>query len=153
MKANALDNPNGFQAMNGPESEGYWAAIEAEMETLLGKNAWVILDREERMNVLPSVWAFKCKRFPDGLVRKLKARFCVRGDCQIDGIDVFDTFAPVVSWQTVRLLLILSIVLGLATTQVDYTAAFVQAELGAHEEVFVEMPRGFKEQGKVLRLK
>jgi Reverse transcriptase (RNA-dependent DNA polymerase) len=105
------------------------------------------------MHVLPSVWAFKCKRFPDGLVRKLKARFCVRGDCQIDGVDVFDTFAPVVSWQTVRLLLILSVVLALATMQVDYTAAFVQAELGEHEEVFVEMPRGFREEGKVLRLK
>lgn len=105
------------------------------------------------MNVLPSVWAFKCKRFPDGLVRKLKARFCVRGDCQIDGVDVFDTFAPVVSWTTVRLLLILSVVLKLSTTQVDYTAAFVQAPLGEHEEVFVEMPRGFKVAGKVLQLK
>lgn len=105
------------------------------------------------MNVLPSVWAFKCKRFPDGLVRKLKARFCVRGDCQIDGVDVFDTFAPVVSWTTVRLLLILSVVLGLSTAQVDYTAAFVQAPLGEGEEVFVEMPRGFKESGKVLQLK
>jgi Reverse transcriptase (RNA-dependent DNA polymerase) len=153
MKANALDNPNWYQAMNGTESDGYWAAMEIEMETLIVKNAWVVLDREERMHVLPSVWAFKCKRFPDGLVRKLKARFCVRGDCQIDGVDVFDTFAPVVSWQTVRLLLILSVVLALATMQVDYTAAFVQAELGEHEEVFVEMPRGFKEEGKVLRLK
>lgn len=105
------------------------------------------------MKVLPSTWAFKCKRFPDGLVRKLKARFCVRGDCQIDGVDVFDTFAPVVSWTTVRLMLILSVVLGLATTQVDYTAAFVQAELPDSEEVYVEMPRGFKESGKVLRLR
>jgi hypothetical protein len=105
------------------------------------------------MHVLPSVWAFKCKRFPDGLVRKLKACFCVRGDCQIDGIDVFDTFAPVVSWQTVQQLLILSVVLALATMQVDYTAAFVQAKLGEHEEVYVEMPRGFKEEGKVLWLK
>jgi hypothetical protein len=88
MKANALDNPNWYQAMNGTEQDGYWAAMESEMEALIVKNAWVILDREERMLVLPSVWAFKCKCFPDGLVRKLKARFCVQGDCQIDGIDV-----------------------------------------------------------------
>jgi hypothetical protein len=66
---------------------------------------------------------------------------------------VFDTFAPVVSWQTVRLLLILLVVLALATMQLDYTAAFVQAELGENEEVYVEMPRGFKEIGKVLCLK
>jgi hypothetical protein len=53
----------------------------------------------------------------------------------------------------VQLLLILSVVLALATMQVDYTAAFLQAKLGEHKEVYVEMPRGFKEEGKVLRLK
>jgi hypothetical protein len=58
-----------------------------------------------------------------------------------------------VSWQTVCLLLILLAVLALATMQVDYTAAFVQAKLGEHEEVYVKMPRGFKEIDKVLCLK
>ena len=62
-------------------------------------------------------------------VRKLKSRFCVRGDKQIEGVDFFDTFAPVVNWTTVRLMLILSIVLGLSTRQVDYTAAFVHAPI------------------------
>ena len=74
-------------------------------------------------------------------VRKLKARFCVRGDQQIEGVDFFDTYAPTVAWSTVRLLLILSVTLGLATKQVDYTLAFVHAEL--EDEVYVEMPRLF----------
>ena len=87
--------------MNGLDSDGYWQGMELELETLLGKDAWAKVDREDDMNVLPSTWAFKCKRFPDGLVQKLKARFCVRGDCQIDGVEVFDTYAPVVSWTTV----------------------------------------------------
>ena len=81
------------------------------------------------MNVLPSTWAFKCKRFPDGLVKKLKARFCVRGDRQREGVDFFETFAPVVSWNTVRLMLVLSLILNLATRQVDYTAAFLHADI------------------------
>ena len=103
------------------------------------------------MNVLPSTWAFKCKRYPDGSVRKLKARFCVRGDKQKEGIDFFETYAPVVSWQTVRLLLILAMKLNLCTKQVDYTAAFVQAPIT--ESVYVEAPRGFSESGnKVLKL-
>jgi hypothetical protein len=75
MKANALDNPNWCQAMNGSESNGYWAAMEIKMETLIVKGTWIVLNREGSMHVLPSVWAFKCKRFPDGLVRKLKACF------------------------------------------------------------------------------
>jgi transposase InsO family protein len=154
MKANALDNPNWHQATTGMDADGYWNAMDKELFTLNAKDAWDEVDRSPEMKVLPSTWAFKCKRFPDGLVKKLKARFCVRGDCQIDGVDVFDTYAPVVSWTTVRLLLVLSISLGLATSQVDYTAAFVQAKLPASDgEIFVEMPRGFSTGGKVLKLK
>jgi hypothetical protein len=46
--------------------------------------------------VLDSTWVFRHKRFPDGSVRKLKARWCVRGDQQVEGVDFFDTYAPVV---------------------------------------------------------
>ena len=56
------------------------------------------------MHVLPSTWAFRCKRFPDGTIKKLKARFCARGDRQLEGVDFFDTYAPVASWSTVRLM-------------------------------------------------
>ena len=166
-KANNEDTPNWHQAVNGPHSDGFWEAMATEIFTLTEKmDAWDVVDREDWMNVLPSTWAFRCKRFPDGLIKKLKARFCVRGDKQLEGIDFFETFAPVVSWTTVRLMLILSLVLGLATRQVDYTAAFLHApidedpdlELMTQEErrrsgVFVEMPKGFSEPGKVLKLK
>jgi Reverse transcriptase (RNA-dependent DNA polymerase) len=166
MKANAEDNPTWDQAMNGPDQAGYWKAMETELATLEEKkNSWEVVERETWMNVLPSTWAFRCKRFPDGTVRKLKARFCVRGDKQKEGVDYFDTFAPVVSWQTVRLMLVLSIILNLSTKQVDYTAAFVHAPIDippnfdkmTDEEkrkigVFVQMPRGFSQYNKVLKL-
>lgn len=57
-----------------------------------------------------------------------------------------------VSWNTVRLLLILSLVLWLATKQVDYTTAFIHAPI-RNKEVYVKMPRGFAQVGRVLRLK
>ena len=31
--------------------------------------SWEVVNREDWMNVLPSTWAFKCKRFPNGDVR------------------------------------------------------------------------------------
>jgi hypothetical protein len=151
-KANSEDNPTWEEAMSGPDHEGYWEACKKEISTLTDdKDAWEEVVREHWMNVLPSTWAFKCKRFPDGRVRKLKARFCVRGDRQIEGVDYFDTFAPVVNWTTVRLMLILSVILGLSTRQVDYTAAFVHAPM--EEDVYIDMPRGFSKPGKCLKLK
>ena len=71
------------------------------------------------MNILPSTWAFKLKRFPDGTVKKFKGRFCARGDKKIEGIDFFETYSPVVQWTTIRLMLILECVLGLHSKQGD----------------------------------
>ena len=153
-KANSEDNPNWEQAMNGPLKKGYWEAAVKEIETLQEMDVWDVVPKTSKMNVLPSTWAFKCKRFPDGTVRKLKGRFCVRGDRQKDGVDFDsdDIYAPVVSWQTVRLLLILSLVLGLETKQVDYTAAITHAPIG-DKEVYCDMPQGFKKDRHVLKLK
>ncbi|CAB9526109.1 expressed unknown protein [Seminavis robusta] len=165
-KANDPDTPNWEEAMNSPEKDGFWKACEKEIDTLKSMRVWDEVPRKSWMNVLPGTWAFRIKRFPTGLVRKLKARFCARGDKQIHGVDFFETYAPVVNWTTVRLLLILSVQLGLATRQVDYTAAFVHADIDnppgydlmseeekARQGVYVEMPRGFAKDGKVLRLR
>lgn len=112
---------------------------------------WSIIDFAPGMNVLCSVWALKVKRYPDGSVKKFKARFCVRGFEQRHGVDFWDTYAPVVSWTTVRLLLVLSIILNLSSKHVDYATAFVQAPV--EENIYVEMPREYKQPGKVLKLK
>jgi hypothetical protein len=52
------------------------------------------------MNDLPSTWAFKIKWFPDGTVKKFKVHFCACGDQQKEGINFFETWAPVVQWST-----------------------------------------------------
>jgi hypothetical protein len=57
-------------------------------------NAWEVVERTLDMNVIRSTWAFKIKRYPDGLIKKFKARFCARGDMQVEGIDFFETYAP-----------------------------------------------------------
>ena len=165
-KANDADTPNYHQAMNGPNAPGFWEASRKEIETLVKMGVWEVVKREPWMNVIPTTWAFKIKRFPSGLVRKLKARLCVCGDLEIENVHFWETFAPVVNWTTVRLLLLLSAQLELETLQVDYTAAFVHAEvdtppgyeqMSAKEKYrasqFAEMPRGFSEPGKVLRLR
>ena len=127
VKANAGDNPNWFQAMNGPQSDGYWEAMKSEIMILEDEDSWEVVDRKHDMNFIPSTWAFRCKRFLDGTVRKLKVRFCVRGDNQKEGVDYFETNAFVFFWQIVRLLLIFIIKFDLCSKQIDYTAAFVQS--------------------------
>ena len=154
MKANVEDNPTWNAAINGIHSQSYWKAMEVEIATLKEKNAFVEVQREKHMKVVQTTWAFKCKRFPDGRINKFKARFCVRGDTQEEGIDYFETFAPVVSWTSLRIMFILSITLRLECIQVYYTAAFVQALLSESDgDIYVTMPRGFATPGAVYKLK
>jgi hypothetical protein len=76
--ANSKDTQKWEQAMNGPHADQYWEVCEKEISTLCDdKDAWDFVVHKSWMNVLPSTWAFKCKHYPDGLIRKLKARFCV----------------------------------------------------------------------------
>ena len=60
-----------------------------------------------QQNVLESNWAFKVKRFPSDIIKKSKAVFFDWGDHQFEGVDYFETCAPVVQWTTIRLMLIL----------------------------------------------
>ena len=152
-EASKEDNPNWWQAMRGPFAEEFWKAAVVELETLEGMGAWDVIDQTDEMNVIDSTWAFKLKRYPDGLIKKFKARFCARGDQQIEGVDFFETYAPVVQWTTVRLMLILEILLDLKSKQGDVTAAFLHADLEEGEEVYVKMPKGFTKPGKVLKLR
>ena len=156
--ANQEDNPNWWQATNGPFHDEFWDAACVEIETLERMNAWDVVPRSNEMNVLPSTWAFKLKRFPDGKIKKFKARFCARGDKQIEGVDYFETYAPVVQWTTVRLMIVLECLLGLVSKQGDITCAFLHAHLEEGENVYLEMPQGFKQydsnkRPKVLKLK
>ncbi len=105
-------------------------------------DAWSVIDRLDH-HVIASTRAFKCKGYPDGLIKKFKARFCARGDQQIEGIDFFETYAPVVQWTTIRLMLILEILLGLKSKQGDITCAFLHADLEPGKNVYVDMPLGF----------
>ena len=148
------DTPRWKEALYGDNSEGFWEAMWIEVLTLLKMKAWEQVERTPEMNVVKSTWAFKIKRFPSGLVRKLKSRFCVRGDTQVEGVDYFESFAPVVSWKTVRLLLILSVILNLESSQVDYLAAFCQAPIDT--EVYIDLPRGWhklNEMGLPIKFK
>lgn len=152
MRVSDPDNPTFRQAMASPDSDKWWGAMEAEMDTLEGDlKAWKLVKREPWMNVLPSTWAFKIKRYPDGTVKKYKARFCVRGDRQLEGIDFWETWSPVVQWSTVRTLMTLSTKLGLHSVQADITAAFVHAPLKPGEQIFVHQPQGLN-RGKDLVL-
>ena len=87
-----------------------------------------------------AIWSFKRKRFPDGTLNKHKARLCAHGGQQTWGLDYWDTYAPIVTWASVCLLLIVAKIHGLQSKSIDFILAFPQADLDV--PVYMELPAG-----------
>ncbi|GJZ56098.1 zinc finger, CCHC-type containing protein [Tanacetum coccineum] len=64
-------------------------------------------------------WIFKRKKKVDGTIDKFKARLVIQGFRQKEGIDYFDTYAPVARITTIRLLLALASIYNLVIHQMD----------------------------------
>ena len=111
------------------QSRGHWELVE---RVHLPKGAKTIL----------SVWAFKRKRLPDGTILKHKARLNAHGGMQRWGVDYYETYAPVVNWISVRIILALSLIHKLESKSIDFVLAFPQADL--ERDVFMELPYGFE---------
>jgi hypothetical protein len=109
------------QAMMDTEHVDEWLkCMEEEIKCFEEIGSWTEVDvSEAKSKIIPGTWVFRVKRTPDGAFKKRKARFCCRGDLQ--EVD-FETFAPVVSWTSVRFFLVLSVILGWVTCSIDFNS-------------------------------
>ena len=88
--ASKADNPSWCEATRGKFADEYWEAMKLEIATLENIDAWSVVYHYDcngaPHHVIPSTWAFKCKRYPDGCIKKFKARFCAKGNNNLKGL-------------------------------------------------------------------
>ena len=133
------------QMKRAEDRASFEAAQIPEIQGLIDQDVWEYVslsDVPPGYRLLNAIWSYKRKRRPDGSLLKHKARICVDGSKQQYGVDYWDTFAPVVAWSTVRLVLCLASILNFAGRQVDYIQAFPQAEL--EDPVYMRIPEGWE---------
>ena len=92
VQSHDADNPTYSDVLRCEDEEKkLWdTAMIKELKSLRDLGSFKMVPRQRGSTVLQSTWAFKKKRYPDGELKKYKARFCVRGDQQIEGLDVFE---------------------------------------------------------------
>ena len=126
----ALTDPSWFEAMK------------AEMDSQIENHSWTLVPKTTGMHVLPCQWVFAIKQNPDGS-NKYKARLVVGGHRQKEGIDFKETFAPVLKYTSLRILLALATFHDFEVHQIDFVTAFLNADL--EETIFMQQPYGFSD--------
>ena len=106
----------------------------------------LISDLPEGTKLIDMVWSMHRKRHINMQeVYKWKVRINVHGGQQEHGVHYWDTYAPVVTWQTVRLFPILSLLLGWQSRHLDFVMAYPQAP--AEMPLYMRLPQGYKHRG------
>ena len=115
----------------------FWKeAINDEMDSIIGNKTWKLVDLPPGSNPIGCKWIFRKKMKIDGTIDKFKARLVAKGFKQKEGLDYFDTYAPVARITTIRLLIALASIYKLEIHQMDVKTAFLNGELD--EEIYME---------------
>lgn len=83
-------------------------AIQEELLTLKTAGTWVLVDAPKNVNIVGSKWVFRAKKDADGRIARYKARLVAQGFSQVEGVDYFDTYAPVAKLASTRTVLALA---------------------------------------------
>ena len=144
------------EAMSQPDADKFLEAMEKEVQDHVSRKHWKLVHNYEMFNLgykgkpIMAVWSMKRKRNPLGEIVKYKARLCAHGGMTEKGVHYENTFAPVVTWTTVRFLLIQSLIHKWHTRQIDFVLAYPQAKVS--NDVFMLVPEKFSAKNKQLAL-
>ncbi|CAI7773846.1 unnamed protein product [Closterium sp. NIES-53] len=130
------------EAITGPYSSQWQAAMDAEMASWKSTGAYVDEVPPPGANIVDGMWIFRVKR-PPGSPPAFKARYVARCFSQRQGVDYFRTFSPTPKMTTLLVLLHVAAQRDYELHSLDFSTAFLQGSL--HEEIWLRRPPGFTE--------
>ncbi|KMQ91963.1 retrovirus-related pol polyprotein from transposon tnt 1-94 [Lasius niger] len=121
-------------------------AAEKEIKLLHEYRVWDLVDPPPKREIITCRWVFKTKLDADGRPRTYKARLVARGFSQKFGEDYDETYAPVVRYNTVRVLLAVAAMKKMYVQQLDVQSTYLNGDL--EEEIFMEQLPEFVQRGQ-----
>jgi hypothetical protein len=134
------------EVMQQQDKAKFMTAMKDEVLASDQSNNWQLVHRSkvpQGTPILPAIWQMKRKRrIATWEVYKWKAPLNIEGSKLVKGVDCWDTYAPVMSWPTVRLLLIIAVVQGWHTKQLNFVLAYTQAPAES-DNLYMRVPKGW----------
>ena len=132
------------QAMKQSDAAEFEKAVVKEVNGHVENKHWTLIKRKDvpkDQEVIPSVWAMRRKRnLITNEVTKYKARLNIHGGMQTFGVNYYETYAPVVTWFAIRLLIVFAILFSWSLKQVDFVMAYPQAPI--ETDMYMDLPHG-----------
>ncbi|RVW59251.1 Retrovirus-related Pol polyprotein from transposon TNT 1-94 [Vitis vinifera] len=136
------EDPKTYKEVMASRDVAFWKeAINDEMDSIMSNQTWELVDLPPGSKPIGCKWVFRRKYHTDGMIQTFKARLVAKGFKQREGIDYFDTYAPVARTTSIRILFALASIHNLFVHQMDVKTAFLNEDL--NEEVYMEQPEGF----------
>ena len=131
--------------------EQWRTAIQEELKALKINGTWKEEIPPKGTNLVSTKWVFTVKIKNDGTLDRFKARLVARGFSQLYGVDYFETFAPTVRMDTLRIFLAIAAMKDLELIHIDVKNAFTESPL--KEKIYLKPPKGVQvTSGYALRV-
>ena len=134
------------QALKQKDASQFVDAVVKEINGHVDNEHWQLVKRDsvpDDVQIVPSVWSLRRKRnLTTNEITKHKARLNLHGGKQIYGMNYYETYAPVVTWFAIRLMIIFGILFHWSLRQVDFIMAYPQAPI--EMDIYMELPQGIE---------
>ena len=150
----ALEPRNLTEAKQHPNWPLWEQAIREELDTLRTAGTWRLKQAPPGANVISSKWVFKAKKDAAGKVVCYKAQLVAQGFSQVEGVDYFNTYAPVAQLPSSHTIITMANWLDLELHQVDIKGMYLNGKLMADEVLYMWHPPGYRKDnsGHILWL-
>jgi hypothetical protein len=134
------------QALKQKDASQFVDAVVREINGHVENKHWKLVKRDSVLGdiqIVPSVWSLRRKRnLTTNKITKHKARLNLFGGKQIYGMNYYETYAPVVTWFAIRLMIIFGIMFQWSLCQIDFIMAYPQAPI--EMDIYMELPQGIE---------
>ncbi|GKE40809.1 ribonuclease H-like domain-containing protein [Tanacetum coccineum] len=118
-------------------------AMRDEYSALIKNKTWTLVPRPADTNIVRCMWIFCRKYMADGTLRRYKSRLVTNGSTHLEGVDVDETFRPVVKLSIIQTVLSLAASRHWPIHQLDVKNAFLHGDLS--KTVYMHQPLGFRD--------
>ena len=117
--------------------------MEKEYKTLQKMGTWKLIKPLPSTNIVGLKWTYKAKKNASDTIVHKKARIVAQGFLQVQGIDYFDTFAPVTCLTSICIVLALTVPLDMEAHQINIKGAYLYRTLDTNKVIYMWQPAGF----------